>query len=48
MTALDFSPAPSAAPLRKRVWRQARTEAMLLIRNGEQLLLALALSLIHI
>lgn len=43
MTTLDFSPAPSAAPLGARVWRQARTEAVLLIRNGEQLLLALAI-----
>ena len=43
MTTLDFSPAPSAAPLGARVWRQARTEAMLLVRNGEQLLLALAI-----
>ncbi|TDO93671.1 ABC transporter permease [Enemella evansiae] len=43
MTTLDLSPAPGAAPAGTRVWRQARTEAMLLVRNGEQLLLALVI-----
>lgn len=43
MTALDLSPAPGAAPAARRVTGHARTEAMLLIRNGEQLLLALAI-----
>lgn len=43
MTALDLSPAPGAAPFAARVLRQARTEALLLVRNGEQLLLALVI-----
>lgn len=43
MTTLDLSPAPGAAPVGARIWRQARTEAMLLVRNGEQLLLALVI-----
>lgn len=42
---LDLSPAPGAAPMGRRVLRQARTEAMLLLRNGEQLLLALVIPL---
>jgi ABC-2 type transport system permease protein len=41
--ALDLTPAPGAAPPARRVLRQARTEAMLLVRNGEQLLLALVI-----
>lgn len=41
MTALDFSPNPGAAPATQRIFTHARTEAMLLVRNGEQLLLAL-------
>lgn len=43
MTTLDLSPAPGAAASGRRVWRQARTEAALLVRNGEQLLLALVI-----
>lgn len=43
MTALDFSPAPGAAPAARRVLTHARTEAKLLVRNGEQLLLALVI-----
>lgn len=43
MATLDFSPAPGAAPRGQRIWRHARTEAMLLVRNGEQLLLALVI-----
>lgn len=39
--ALDLSPAPGAAPWSHRVLRHARTEFSLLVRNGEQLLLAL-------
>lgn len=38
---LDFSPAPGAAPARRRVISHGLTEAKLLVRNGEQLLLAL-------
>ncbi|MGY4721185.1 ABC transporter permease [Naumannella huperziae] len=37
---LDLSPAPGAAPPARRIARHARTEALLLARNGEQLLLA--------
>ncbi len=43
MTTLDLSPAPGAAPPLRRVLRHARTEATLLVRNGEQLLLAVAI-----
>lgn len=43
MTTLDLSPAPGAAPASRRILTHARTEAMLLIRNGEQLLLALVI-----
>lgn len=43
MTTLDFGPAPGAAPARRRVITHALIEARLLIRNGEQLLLALAI-----
>ena len=45
MTALDFSPAPGAAPPVRRVLRHGRLEAGLLVRNGEQLLLALVIPL---
>ena len=41
MSTLDLSPAPGAAPAARRVIRHATTEAKLLLRNGEQLLLAL-------
>jgi ABC-2 type transport system permease protein len=44
--AIDFSPAPGAAPPVRRVLRHARTEIQLLVRNGEQLLLALAIPLL--
>lgn len=40
---LDLSPAPGAAPARVRVARHALLEATLLLRNGEQLLLALVI-----
>ncbi len=43
MTALDFRPAAGAAPVLNRVAAHARTEAVLLLRNGEQLLLALVI-----
>ena len=42
---LDFTPAPGAAPARRRIVRHGLTEARLLIRNGEQLLLALVIPL---
>lgn len=42
-TVLDLSPAPGAAPAGRRLLRHARTEALLLLRNGEQLLLALVI-----
>ena len=41
--ALDLTPAPGAAPPARRVLGHARTEATLLVRNGEQLLLALVI-----
>jgi ABC-2 type transport system permease protein len=43
VTALDLSPAPGAAPAVRRVTKHARVEALLLVRNGEQLLLALVI-----
>jgi ABC-2 type transport system permease protein len=46
MTAtLDLRPAPGAAPAARRVLGHATTETMLLVRNGEQLLLALVIPL---
>ena len=52
MTTLDLRPAPQAAPAAARVRNHALTEVRLVMRNGEQLLLALVipigLSLIHI
>lgn len=42
---LDFTPAPGAAPAGRRVLRHGLTEARLLVRNGEQLLLALVIPL---
>ena len=41
MTAIDFRPAPAAAPAWRRVLAHGLTESRLLLRNGEQLLLAL-------
>ena len=43
VTGLDLRPAPGAAPALHRVVSHARTEAGLLLRNGEQLLLALVI-----
>lgn len=40
---IDLSPAPDAAPRLARIAAHARTEASLLLRNGEQLLLALVI-----
>jgi ABC-2 type transport system permease protein len=39
----QFSPAPGAAPLVRQVRAQARMETLLLLRNGEQLLLAVVI-----
>lgn len=41
--ALDLSPAPGAAPRGRRILTHARSEASLLLRNGEQLILALVI-----
>lgn len=38
---LDFTPRPTAAPLGQQVWVHARMEAGLILRNGEQLILAI-------
>ncbi|MDF1602359.1 ABC transporter permease [Nocardioides sp. YIM 152315] len=40
MSELDFTPRPGGATLRRQVLAQARMEARLMLRNGEQLLLA--------
>ncbi|MFZ1412694.1 MAG: ABC transporter permease [Micropruina sp.] len=45
MTALDLTPDAHPAPRWDRVLRHARVEASLTLRNGEQLLLALAIPL---
>lgn len=45
MTTLDFTPAPGAAPVASRVVRHGLMEAGLMVRNGEQLLLALIIPL---
>jgi ABC-2 type transport system permease protein len=39
----DFAPRPGAAPLSQQVLAQTRMETRLLLRNGEQLLLALVI-----
>jgi ABC-2 type transport system permease protein len=43
---MSFSPLPGAAPLPRMVLAQARMETRLLLRNGEQLLLAVVVPLI--
>jgi len=45
MTALDLRPAAAPAPRSQRVIRHAMLEARLVVRNGEQLLLALVIPL---
>jgi ABC-2 type transport system permease protein len=45
MTALDLSPASAPAPPGRRIIRHGLIEARLLLRNGEQLLLALVIPL---
>ncbi|MFT4008587.1 MAG: ABC transporter permease [Nocardioidaceae bacterium] len=41
-----FSPRPGAAPLPRMIWAQARMETKLILRNGEQLLIAVVIPLI--
>jgi ABC-2 type transport system permease protein len=41
-----FAPAPGAAPLARQVLAQARMESRLMLRNGEQLLLAVIIPVI--
>lgn len=43
---LDLSPAPGSAPLHRQVLAQASMESRLMLRNGEQLLLAVVIPLI--
>ena len=43
MTTLNFRPAPQAAPTAARVRNHAVTDVRLVMRNGEQLLLALVI-----
>lgn len=43
MTALDFRPSADAAPRAEQIWAHATTEASLILRNGEQALLALVI-----
>jgi ABC-2 type transport system permease protein len=45
-TALDLSPRPGAAPFPRMVAAQASMEARLMLRNGEQLLLAVVIPVI--
>ena len=46
MSELTFTPRPGAAPLPRQVLAQARMEARLMLRNGEQLLLAVVIPVI--
>ena len=46
MTALDLSPRPGGAPLGAQVLAQAGMETRLLLRNGEQLLLAVVIPVV--
>jgi ABC-2 type transport system permease protein len=46
MSAGTFTPQPGAAPLPRQVVAQARMETKLMLRNGEQLLLAVVIPLI--
>jgi len=46
MTGLELSPAPGAAPIVRMVRSHAALEIRLLLRNGEQLVLAVALPLL--
>lgn len=42
-TGLDLTPLPGAQPARQRIWRQGLLETTLILRNGEQWLLALVI-----
>ena len=44
--AVSYAPAPGAAPLHRMVRSHALMETRLLLRNGEQLLLALVIPLL--
>ncbi len=46
MSEATFAPRPGAAPLLRQVWVQARMETRLLLRNGEQLVLAVVVPVI--
>lgn len=46
MSGLDLTPRPGAAPLPRMITAQARMESRLLLRNGEQILLALVIPLL--
>lgn len=46
MTSLSHTPAPGGAPLSRMVLSHARMETRLLLRNGEQLLIALVIPLL--
>ncbi len=46
MTTLDVSPRPGAAPLGRMARRQTRMELLLMLRNGEQVLLTLVIPLL--
>jgi ABC-2 type transport system permease protein len=46
VSAGTFTPRPGAAPLARQVAAQARMEARLMLRNGEQLLLAIVIPVI--
>lgn len=46
MSAGTFTPKPGAAPLPRQILAQARMEARLMLRNGEQLLLAVVIPVI--
>jgi ABC-2 type transport system permease protein len=43
VSVLDLTPAPGAAPVLRRITRQAAIELRLLLRNGEQLLLTIVI-----
>ena len=45
---IDLSPAPGAAPLRRMIASQAIIETRLLVRNAEQLVLALVIPLLNL
>lgn len=40
---IDFTPAATAAPRVKQIWSHGRTEASLIVRNGEQAILSLVI-----